>query len=196
MGCGQSKNKVDSILVPQKDSAFTLKYDMSSGHELGKGAFGVVIRAIVRQATYEAPKADVAVKCVVTDKMSAREKEELDNEVGILKQLDHVAIVKCLDYFEERKVSYIVMELVLGGELFDRIIENTHYSEKEARDVAARLLGALAYMHDLGFAHRDIKPENLLLVDDQNDHDFKLCDFGFASSFQGKSMNEYCGSPG
>ena len=56
------------------------------------------------------------------------------------------------------------MELVAGGELFDRIVAKTQYTEKEARDLVKVFLGAMAYMHDHGVVHRDLKPENLLLT--------------------------------
>jgi serine/threonine protein kinase len=52
---------------------------------------------------------------------------------------------------------------VAGGELFDRIVAKTQYTEKEARDLVRTLLETMAYMHDVGIVHRDLKPENLLL---------------------------------
>lgn len=54
-------------------------------------------------------------------------------------------------------------ELVAGGELFDRIVAKTHYTEKEARDLVKMFLETMAYMHGKGVVHRDLKPENLLL---------------------------------
>jgi serine/threonine protein kinase len=56
-----------------------------------------------------------------------------------------------------------VTELVAGGELFDRIVAKTHYTEKEARDLVKMFLETMAYMHGNGVVHRDLKPENLLL---------------------------------
>ena len=50
-----------------------------------------------------------------------------------------------------------------GGELFDRIVAKTHYTEKEARDLVKMFLETMAYMHGAGVVHRDLKPENLLL---------------------------------
>ena len=50
-----------------------------------------------------------------------------------------------------------------GGELFDRIVAKTHYTEKEARDLVKMFLETMAYMHEAGVVHRDLKPENLLL---------------------------------
>ena len=59
---------------------------------------------------------------------------------------------------------YLVTELMLGGELFDRIIEKKTFTEKEARSCCRCMLSALEYMHERRVAHRDLKPENLLLA--------------------------------
>ncbi len=52
---------------------------------------------------------------------------------------------------------YIVTELMSGGELFDKIIKKSTYTEVQARDVIASLAGALSYMHSKRIAHRDLK---------------------------------------
>jgi len=70
--------------------------------------------------------------------------------------------------------------LVEGGELFDRIVSKTHYTEKEARDLVKLFLVTMNYMHKNGIVHRDLKPENLLLVSDSDDSEIKIADFGFA----------------
>lgn len=70
--------------------------------------------------------------------------------------------------------------MVEGGELFDRIVSKTHYTEKEARDLVKLFLVTMNYMHKNGIVHRDLKPENLLLVSDSDDSDIKIADFGFA----------------
>ena len=70
--------------------------------------------------------------------------------------------------------------MVEGGELFDRIVSKTHYTEKEARDLVKLFLVTMNYMHQKGIVHRDLKPENLLLVSDSDDSDIKIADFGFA----------------
>ena len=71
---------------------------------------------------------------------------------------------RLLEVFEEGSDFYIVTELVSGGELFDRIVSKSHYTEKEARDLIKIMLETLAYMHENDVVHRDLKPENLLLT--------------------------------
>jgi len=54
------------------------------------------------------------------------------------------------------------MELVTGGELFDRIVEKDHYDEHEAANVFCQIMSAVNYLHAKGIVHRDIKPENII----------------------------------
>ena len=61
------------------------------------------------------------------------------------------------EVFEEPGEFYIVTELVSGGELFDRIVAKSHYTEKEARDLIKQLLETMAYMHESDIVHRDLK---------------------------------------
>ena len=59
-----------------------------------------------------------------------------------------------------------MLELLKGGELFDRILSAGHYNEEQAFVVMKQLLNSLNYLHDMGIMHRDIKPENLILKDE------------------------------
>ena len=55
------------------------------------------------------------------------------------------------------------MELMQGGELFDHILENDHFSENEVREAAKSVIDAIKFCHEKGIIHRDLKPENLLI---------------------------------
>ncbi|CAN0517097.1 unnamed protein product, partial [Laminaria digitata] len=67
----------------------------------------------------------------------------------------HENIVKLYAFFEEKHFYYLVMEILNGGELFDRIVLKQFYNEKEAsRDVLLMLPHAVQYCHDLDVAHR------------------------------------------
>ena len=68
---------------------------------------------------------------------------------------------------------------MLGGELFDRIMNKGHYVEKDAAILIYKLLSSLVYLHQMNIMHRDIKPENLILKDEDG-FDLKLADFGLA----------------
>ncbi|XP_072271957.1 MAP kinase-activated protein kinase 5 isoform X1 [Pyxicephalus adspersus] len=82
----------------------------------------------------------------------------------------------------------IVMEMMEGGELFHRISQHRHFTEKQASQVTKQIALALQHCHTLNIAHRDLKPENLLFKDNSLDAPVKLCDFGFAKIDQGDLM--------
>lgn len=69
---------------------------------------------------------------------------------------------------------YMVLELLTGGELFDRIVKKGSYSEKEASEVIKSVTSALQYLHENGIVHRDLKPENLLYESAAEDSAIKV----------------------
>ena len=86
------------------------------------------------------------------------------------------------------KAIYLVMELIRGGDLFDRIVEKERYTEVQARRLFRRILTAVHYLHDdQGIVHRDLKPENILVVDRRSDVNIKLTDFGLAKNMTAKA---------
>ena len=97
--------------------------------------------------------------------MSEEDLTALYQEIEILKSIDHPNIVKLIDIFEDERHVCLVMELLLGGELFDQIIENDKFSEYEAREATKVIIDAIAYCHSLGVIHRDIKLENIMVMD-------------------------------
>jgi len=138
----------------------------------------------------------VAVKCI--DKKGATgdaDAKRLQTEVEILKRVKHPNIVGLKDMFETSEKLYLVMELVTGGELFDKIVEKGQYTEKDASVIVAKMLAAVEYLHKNGIAHRDLKPENLLLKEGE-DTGVMLSDFGLSKIVGEESMMETaCGTP-
>ena len=119
----------------------------------------------------------------------------LQTEVDILSQLDHPNVVKIFEIFDEKDCSYLVLELLAGGELFDRIVEKEHYSEKEAADTIRPIVDAIRYCHTLGIIHRDLKPENLLYMTAEEGSVIKITDFGLARFVQNELATTACGTP-
>ena len=118
-------------------------------------------------------------------------------EVAILERVDHPNIVRMRQVFDCTKTFYMVMELMTGGELFDRIVEKEKYSEEEARRVMQKLAEALVYCHSQGIVHRDLKPENLLYESEDEDANIKIADFGLAKLVsEADMMATACGTPG
>lgn len=71
----------------------------------------------------------------------------LQTEVDILSQLDHPNVLKIYEIFDEDDFIYLVLELLAGGELFDRIVQKESYSEKEAAETIRPLVDAIRYCH-------------------------------------------------
>lgn len=115
--------------------------------------------------------------------------------MDILSQIDHPNCVKLYEIFDEECEISLVMELLSGGELFDRIVEKENYSEKEASDTIRPIVDAIRYCHNMGIIHRDLKPENLLYADEDEMASIKITDFGLARFVQGEMATTACGTP-
>ena len=105
-------------------------------------------------------------------------------------------MVKLHEIFDEKDCLYLVMELMTGGELFDRIVEKEHYTEKEAADTIRPLCDAVRYCHTLDIIHRDLKPENLLYETKDSFSIIKISDFGLARILNDELATTACGTPG
>ena len=117
--------------------------------------------------------------------MSAEDVEDVRREISILHHLgDHPNVVELIDAYEGSKHIYIVMELCKGGELFDRIVAKSHYSEKEAASTFRTMMRTVAHCHNLGVIHRDLKPENFVLKTTADDSPIKAIDFGLSTYFE------------
>ncbi|XP_043250333.1 calcium/calmodulin-dependent protein kinase I isoform X2 [Colletes latitarsis] len=158
---------------------------------LGTGAFSEVHLA----ESKEKPGQMYAVK--ITDKKALKGKEDsLENEIKVLRRLSHPNIVQLLETFEDKHKVYLVMELVTGGELFDRIVEKGSYTEKDASGLIRQVLEAVHYMHEQGVVHRDLKPENLLYYSPDEDSKIMISDFGLSKMEDSGIMATACGTPG
>lgn len=114
-----------------------------------------------------------------------------------MRRLDNNNIIKLYEVHENENFIYLVLELLHGGELFERIIKKGIYTEKDASILMSKLLCALDAMHVKNIMHRDIKPENLILKDMDNNYDVKIADFGLATVVtQGEYLFRRCGTPG
>ncbi|XP_039219326.1 ribosomal protein S6 kinase alpha-4 isoform X1 [Crotalus tigris] len=155
-----------------KDSSFFQKYEMDLVEPpLGEGSFSVCRRCRHRQNGTE-----FAVKII-----SKRMEVNTQREVAALQICEtHPNIVKLHDVHHDQYHTYLVMELLRGGELLDRIKKKQHFSESEASQIMRSLVSAVSFMHDSGVVHRDLKPENILYADESEGAPVKVIDFGFA----------------
>eukprot|EP01129_Flabellula_baltica_P011071 TRINITY_DN4770_c0_g1_i3.p1 TRINITY_DN4770_c0_g1~~TRINITY_DN4770_c0_g1_i3.p1 ORF type:complete len:401 (-),score=90.94 TRINITY_DN4770_c0_g1_i3:24-1226(-) len=178
------------LYYPSEDSGRNENQDIFSrynfGEELGRGGFSVV-----KRGTKRSNGKDYAIKIIEKSEMD-EDIDVLRREIEIMKQLSHPNIISLEEVWETEDVMYLVMELVTGGELFDQIIENKKYSERDAVEIIKQILDAIAYMHENGIAHRDLKPENLLVADDGS---IKVTDFGLSKDYSLETLQTSCGTP-
>lgn len=98
---------------------------------------------------------------------------------------NHPNIVTLFGVHEDAANVYLVMDLLKGGELLDRILAIQRMSEFEASAVLKTVVSAVAYLHNHGVVHRDLKPSNLLYASvNQTPESLKLCDLGFAKQLR------------
>jgi len=182
--------KKDSIVERNTSSGKHFNEVYKLGKQLGEGAFSVVKEGQNRQ-THES----YAIKIVTKAKLSKEDEIALRDEIDVLKDMEHRHIIRLYDVFEEPQHYFMVTEKMMGGELFDRIVQKSYYNEKEARDTCKILFSAIHYCHKKKVAHRDLKPENLLLTSENDDSDIKIADFGFAKRVTApKSLTTQCGT--
>ena len=105
-----------------------------------------------------------AIKIVTKAKLSKEDEIALKDEIDVLQDMEHRHIIRLYDVFEEPQHYFMITEKMMGGELFDRIVQKSYYNEREARDTCLVLFSAIQYCHKKKVAHRDLKPENLLLT--------------------------------
>ncbi|XP_061600095.1 ribosomal protein S6 kinase alpha-5 isoform X2 [Cololabis saira] len=173
--CGGSERPGSAAVARSammKDSPFYMSYEIDlKDSALGEGSF-----SICRRCTHKKTGQRYAVKIV-----SKRMEAQTQREIAALKLCDgHPNIVKLHEIYHDQLHTYLVLELLGGGELLERIRRKQHFSETEASRIMRKLVSAVSHMHDVGVVHRDLKPENLLFTDEGENSEIKIIDFGFA----------------
>ncbi|KAH7589480.1 Serine/Threonine protein kinases active-site signature [Nakaseomyces glabratus] len=177
---GHTVTKFFNKLNGQPES-YVNKSNYVFGKTLGAGTFGVV-----RQARYSPTNDDVAVKILLKKALKGNDVQlqMLYDELSILQMLKHPNIVEFKDWFESKDKFYIVTQLAVGGELFDRILAKGKFTERDAVSITMQILSAVDYMHSKNVVHRDLKPENVLYIDKSDDSQLVIADFGIAKQLQ------------
>ncbi|XP_007900011.1 serine/threonine-protein kinase Chk2 isoform X2 [Callorhinchus milii] len=174
---------------------FRDKYILS--RTLGSGVCGEVRLAFGKENCKK-----VAVKIVRKLKFAALVAERGDKvsndatEIKILKMLDHPCIIKIEEVFNFEDCFYLILELMEGGELFDRVVSCAKLKEQTAKLFFYQMLLAVQYLHNNNITHRDLKPENVLIATGEESSLIKITDFGLAKIVGETSlMKTLCGTP-
>ncbi|CAN4114470.1 unnamed protein product [Withania somnifera] len=182
--------RTDSVL--QKKTG-NLKEFFSIGKKLGQGQFGTTFLCTEKATGKRYACKSIAKRKLLTDD----DVEDVRREVQIMHHLaGHPNVISIKGAYEDAVAVHVVMEYCAGGELFDRIIQRGHYTERKAAELTRTIVGVVEACHSLGVMHRDLKPENFLFVDQKEESLLKTIDFGLSIFFKpGDKFTDVVGSP-
>ncbi|XP_074578347.1 calcium-dependent protein kinase 10-like [Curcuma longa] len=170
-----------------------LKEIYNLGRKLGQGQFGTTFLCAEKATGKE-----YACKSILKRKLVTKDDvEDVRREIQIMHHLSgHPSVISIKGAYEDAVAVHLVMELCAGGELFDRIIQKGHYTERKAAELARVIVGVVEACHSMGVMHRDLKPENFLFVNQMEDAPLKTIDFGLSIFFRpGEIFKDVVGSP-
>uniref|UniRef100_A0A4W3H1V3 Ribosomal protein S6 kinase n=1 Tax=Callorhinchus milii TaxID=7868 RepID=A0A4W3H1V3_CALMI len=154
----------------------------TDGYELNED-IGVGSYSVCKRCVHKATSVEYAVKIIDKSKRDPSEEIQI-----LLRYGQHPNIITLKDVYDDGKYLYLVMELMRGGELLDRILKQKCFSEREASAVLYTITKTVEYLHSQGVVHRDLKPSNILYVDDSGNSDsIRICDFGFAKQLRAEN---------
>mmetsp|Transcript_23723 Transcript_23723/g.53465 ORF Transcript_23723/g.53465 Transcript_23723/m.53465 type:complete len:613 (-) Transcript_23723:10-1848(-) len=164
-------------------------YVLDEKGQLGVGTFGCV-----RSATSRTTQKRRAVKSLQLGKVK---RKSLEEEISMMKELDHPNIAQLYEVYEEPLSIHLVLELCTGGELFDFCLEDS-VTERQVAHIMRQILAGVRYMHSKLICHRDLKCENYLFNTQGvpiESRIIKIIDFGLACRFTvGGHMTEMMGT--
>ena len=159
--------------------------------ELGKGSY-----AVVKLAKHRKTKEKYAIKIYTKQSLlDPQKRNTVKNEINILKQLNHINIMKLYEVIDSSKYLYLVLEYIKGISLLEVIkMEKYHYIEQHrAIKLFLQILKGISYCQSKNINHRDIKLENILVIKDDI---VKIIDFGFSVKGSKETYQKlFCGTP-
>lgn len=188
-------NSAGSVSLQKKMSSQSSRTRVGSyelGRTLREGTFGKV-----KFARNVATGQSVAIKVVDREKVLKQHLiDKIKREISTMKLINHPNVVKLHEVMASKTKIYIVMEMVAGGDLLEKITSHGRLKEAEARRYFQQLINALDYCHSRGVYHRNLKPENLLLDANGN---LKISEFGLSALPQhireDGLLHTTCGTP-
>lgn len=172
---GASSGSKSTSILPYQTPRLRDHYLL--GRKLGQGQFGTTYFC-----TEKATGDTFACKSIAKRKLLSKDDyDDVWREIQIMHHLsEHPNVVRIKGAYEDNVFVHLVMELCKGGELFDRIVQKGHYSEKKAVELMKTIVGVVEGCHALGVMHRDLKPENFLFDSPDEDAKLKAIDFGLS----------------
>ena len=157
----ESGNLTKTVVNIETSISVESVYDMvHNGPILGTGAAG-----IVRKCTHRETGIDFAVKCLNIGLIESDEIiESLREEIFIMCQADHPDIIRLEEVYESDSQIFLILCLMTGGDMFDRLEEQPDYcySEVQCAQIVKQMTSAVRYLHQNKVIHRDLKLGSLL----------------------------------
>ena len=173
-----------SKFILMKETNLLSEYDLES--RIGQGAYGSVFKARDKLT-----KQNVAIKSI---KKASLNFKPFENEIALLKQLDHPNIIRIIEILFDPNYVYIVQEYASGGDLYSFLKKQKNFKEEQARQIMKQILSALIHLHANKIVHRDLKPENVVFMETSKELLIKLIDFGTSIKFTEKKMTQELGT--
>ncbi|XP_069133417.1 myosin light chain kinase family member 4-like isoform X2 [Argopecten irradians] len=146
---------------------------------LGRGKFGEV-----KKCREKRTGRNLAAKFIEIE--GPQERKDVMNEFDIMKSLQHPRLLQLYDAFENKNKFCLVTELISGGELFERVINDDFIlTEKACVMFMRQICEGVEFMHARNVLHLDMKPENILCLTREGNR-IKIIDFGLARAFTPK----------
>ncbi|XP_048241778.1 myosin light chain kinase, smooth muscle-like isoform X2 [Haliotis rufescens] len=143
---------------------------------LGKGKFGEVKKCREKRSGRMLAAKFIDITC-------ASDRKDIANEVDIMKSLQHPRLLQLYAAFENKTSFCLVLELINGGELFERVINDDFIlTEKACVMFLRQICEGVGFMHSKNILHLDMKPENILCLTREGNR-IKIIDFGLARKF-------------
>ena len=148
---------------------------------LGEGEESIIHR-VKHNITEEIRAMKVIKKLRPPKQNEGVDEKDIQNEIGVLKKLDHPCILKIFEFYSDTNSYSIISEFCPGGDLFQEIVDKGPFREKYCAFVIYQILLGINHCHSMNIIHRDLKPENILIIDkDKNEFPrIKICDFGIS----------------
>ncbi|MEU7300692.1 serine/threonine-protein kinase [Streptomyces sp. NPDC007206] len=163
---------------------------------IGRGGMGVVWRAVDQVLGRRVAVKELLPDDSLAEEDARRRRDRTFREARAVAQLRHPHIIVVHDVVEQDERPYLVMELIEGTSLADRIARDGPVDAAEAARIGIALLSAVRTAHEAGVLHRDIKPANVLIESDTGR--VVLTDFGIAQVAGATTLTEtgsFVGSP-
>eukprot|EP00735_Rhodelphis_limneticus_P014221 TRINITY_DN8220_c0_g1::TRINITY_DN8220_c0_g1_i1::g.10194::m.10194 TRINITY_DN8220_c0_g1::TRINITY_DN8220_c0_g1_i1::g.10194 ORF type:complete len:362 (-),score=46.25,sp/P51817/PRKX_HUMAN/57.70/3e-142,Pkinase/PF00069.20/6.2e-68,Pkinase_Tyr/PF07714.12/7.7e-37,Kinase-like/PF14531.1/7.2e-08,Seadorna_VP7/PF07387.6/0.1 TRINITY_DN8220_c0_g1_i1:853-1938(-) len=185
-----------TVQVRGKDPGLLRKWSLNEFEfltTLGTGTFGRVRLVKVRPGILDSSKPQYFAMKILkkAELIRLKQVDHIKSEKAILQMIDHPFVVNLFGAMQDEKNLYMLLEFVIGGELFSHLRKAGRFSNEATKFYAASIVLAMQHLHSQDIVYRDLKPENLLL---DSDGYLKITDFGFAKKVEDRTWT-LCGTP-